>query len=112
MYYLLRMSGLTKEQVQAVAALANLELEPAEIELFARQLGDVLTHVEELKQVDTTGVAATTSASSSADVGALQGAERVDVVRPSLPIADVLANAPEREKARDGGFFKVPRVIG
>ena len=100
------MSALTKAQVEAVAALANLELEPAEIELFARQLGDVLTHVEELEQVDTTGVSPTAS-------GAPQTVERPDEVRPSLPIADVLANAPEREQAPgDGGFFKVPRVIG
>ncbi len=106
MYYLLRMSRLTKEQVEAVAALANLELEPAEIELFARQLGDVLTHVEELTQVDTTGIAPTTTSSKGG------GGERPDEVRPSLAIADVLANAPEREKARDGGFFKVPRIIG
>src|SRR5204863_8395623 len=102
MYYLLRMSALTKEQVEAVAALANLELDPAEIELFARQLGVVLTHVEELKQVDTTGIAPTTSTSSSGDAAA-QGVERDDDVRPSLSIADVLANAPEREQVRDGG---------
>ena len=39
--------------------------------------------------------------------------DRPDEIRPSLPIADVLANAPDREQApRDGGFFKVPRVIG
>ena len=89
-----------------MAALANLELEPAEIELFARQLGDVLTHVEELEQVDTTGVSPTAS-------GAQRTVERSDDVRPSLPIADVLANAPERERAPGGGgFFKVPRVIG
>ena len=49
----------SKAQVEAVAALANLELDPAEIELFARQLGDVLTHAEELKQIDTTGVSPT-----------------------------------------------------
>jgi aspartyl-tRNA(Asn)/glutamyl-tRNA(Gln) amidotransferase subunit C len=106
MYYLLRMPVLTKAQVEAVAALANLELEPAEIELFARQLGDVLTHVEELTQVDTTGIAPTTTSSPGG------GVERPDEVRPSLAIADVLANAPEREKARDCGFFKVPRIIG
>ena len=101
------MSRLTKEQVQAVAALANLELEPSEIELFARQLGDVLTYVEELKAIDTTGVSPTA-------YGVVQPSiDRPDEVRPSLPIADVLANAPEREPApRDGGFFKVPRVIG
>ena len=110
------MSALTKADVEAVAALANLELEPAEIELFARQLGDVLTHVEELKQVDTTGIAPTTSTSSPGGAAAQgvepHGAEREDIVRPSLAIADVLANAPEREQVRDGGFFKVPRVIG
>ena len=101
------MSSLTKAQVEAVAALANLELEPEEIELFARQLGDVLTHVEELKQVDTTGVSPTSYGVAP------RGVERPDEVRPSLPIADVLANAPEREKApRGGGFFKVPRIIG
>src|SRR2546428_10747364 len=100
------MSGLTKEQVQAGAGLANLELEPSEIELFARQLGDVLTYIEELKAVDTTGVSPTASGVAQPSV------DRPDDIRPSLPIADVLANAPEREPApRDGGFFKVPRVI-
>jgi len=101
------MSDFTKAQVQAVAALANLELEPAEVELFARQLGDVLTHAEELKQVDTTGVSPTAYGVSP------EGVDRPDEVAPSLSIADVLSNAPERESApRDGGFFKVPRVIG
>jgi len=100
------MSQLTKAQVEAVAALANLELEPHELELFAKQLGDVLTHVEELNQIDTTGVSPTAYGVAQDSV------ERQDDVRPSLPIDDVLANAPEREKVRDGGFFKVPRIIG
>ena len=101
--------SLTRAQVEAVAALANLELEPAEIELFARQLGDVLTHVDDLQQVDTTGVSPTTSSYGVSP----SGVERPDEVRPSLAIADVLANAPEADKApRDGGFFKVPKVIG
>ena len=101
------MSSLTKAQVEAVAALANLELEPHEVELFARQLGDVLTHVEELKQIDTTGV------SPTAYGVAQERVERDDEVQTSLPIAEVLANAPEPAPApRDGGFFKVPRIIG
>jgi aspartyl-tRNA(Asn)/glutamyl-tRNA(Gln) amidotransferase subunit C len=101
------MSVLTKAQVEAVAALANLELEPAEVELFARQLGEVLAHAEELNQIDTTGVSPTAYGVAQASV------DRPDEIRPSLAIADVLANAPEREQApRDGGFFKVPRVIG
>ncbi len=99
--------SLTKEQVEAVAALANLQLEPAEVELFARQLGDVLAHVEELKQIDTTGISPTAYGVAPHTV------DRPDIVAPSLSIEDVLANAPERERApRGGGFFKVPRVIG
>lgn len=101
------MPELSKDAVKAIAALANLELEAPEVELFARQLGDVLTHVEELNQVDTEGV------SPTANGGVPRVLERPDEVRPSLPIADVLANAPERERLpRDGGFFKVPRIIG
>jgi aspartyl-tRNA(Asn)/glutamyl-tRNA(Gln) amidotransferase subunit C len=101
------MSALTEAQVLAVAALANLELTPSEVELFARQLGDVLAHAEELKQIDTTGV------SPTAYGVAQQSVDRPDVVASSLAIADVLANAPESAPApRDGGFFKVPRVIG
>jgi aspartyl-tRNA(Asn)/glutamyl-tRNA(Gln) amidotransferase subunit C len=101
------MSEFSKAQVEAIAALANLELEPAEIELFARQLGDVLTHAEELQQIDTTGVSPTAYGVAQPSV------DRPDEVRPSLAIADVLANAPEAVPApRDGGFFKVPRVIG
>ena len=101
------MSEFTKEQVLAVAALANLELEPHEVDLFARQLRDVLPHAEEQRQVDTTGV------SPTAYGVAQQTVDRLDVVVASMPIGDVLANAPEREQLpRDGGFFKVPRVIG
>jgi len=100
------MSELSEDQVRAVAALANLELEPAEIKLFARQLGEVLTHAEELRQVDTTGV------SPTAYGVAQQSVERPDDAQTSLAIEDVLANAPEREQTRGGGFFKVPRVIG
>ena len=97
----------TRAQVEAVAALANLELDSAEVDLFARQLGDVLAHAEELNQVDTTGV------SPTAYGVAPEGVDRPDVVVPSLAIADVLANAPEAASApRDGGFFKVPRIIG
>ena len=45
----------------AIAALANLELDPSEIELFARQLGDILAYADEVQQIDTTGVPPTTS---------------------------------------------------
>jgi aspartyl-tRNA(Asn)/glutamyl-tRNA(Gln) amidotransferase subunit C len=93
--------------VAAIATLAHLELEPSEIDVFARQLGDILAHVEEVQKIDTTGVPPTAS------VVTRHPAERPDEVSPSLDIADALANAPEGdESSRGGGFFRVPRVIG
>lgn len=98
------MSSLTIADVERIAALAHLELTDDEKPLFTRQLADILNYAEQLQAVDTTGVPAT------AHVNAATGAERPDEPRPSLPVADALANAPDA--ARDAGLFRVPRVIG
>jgi aspartyl-tRNA(Asn)/glutamyl-tRNA(Gln) amidotransferase subunit C len=102
---------LTSAQVQAVAALAHLELEPAEVELFTRQLSDILAYASELQQVDTSDVAPTAYGVAG------RGADRPDEIVASLSPDDVFGNAPERDRSSGsaqagGGFFKVPRVIG
>jgi aspartyl-tRNA(Asn)/glutamyl-tRNA(Gln) amidotransferase subunit C len=97
-------SGFTRQQVEAIAALANLDLSPAEIELFGRQLGDIIAYADEVQQADTTGVPPTTH------VVTRHQADRPDEVGPSLERHDVLANAPD--PAVEAGLFKVPRVIG
>ena len=97
-------SGFTRDEVAAVAALARLDLDRSELEVFARQLGDVLAYAAEVQQIDTTGVAPTAS------VVTRHAADRVDEVRPSLDRDEALANAPDA--ALDAGLFKVPRVIG
>jgi aspartyl-tRNA(Asn)/glutamyl-tRNA(Gln) amidotransferase subunit C len=94
----------TRADVQAIAALANLELEEREIELFARQLADILDYVNHIQQVDTAGVPPTASVISGRE------RDRADLVQPSLDRGRALANAPEA--AVDAGLFKVPRVIG
>jgi aspartyl-tRNA(Asn)/glutamyl-tRNA(Gln) amidotransferase subunit C len=48
--------ALTREEVLHVATLARLSLEPAEVELFTRQLNDILAYVEKLQELDTTDV--------------------------------------------------------
>ncbi|PYQ71509.1 MAG: Asp-tRNA(Asn)/Glu-tRNA(Gln) amidotransferase GatCAB subunit C [Acidobacteria bacterium] len=96
-------SGFTREQVAAVAALANLRLEVSELDLFARQLGDILAYAAEVQQIDTTGVPPT------ATVVTRHAADRDDEVRPSLDRETAIAAAPD--PAVDAGFFKVPRVI-
>ena len=98
---------LTRAQVEAVAALAHLELDAAEVELFAQQLGDILAYVGELQQVDTSNIPPMAYGVAS------HGADRTDDVRSSLGTDDVFGNAPASSPAQaGGGFFKVPRVIG
>lgn len=98
---------LTSAQVEAVAALAHLELDAAEVKLFAQQLGDILAYASELQQVDTSDVPPTAYGVAS------RGADRADEVRPSLGPDDVFGNAPASSPAQTPGrFFKVPRVIG
>src|SRR5438093_3032547 len=94
----------TRHDVAAIAALAQLELEPSELDLFARQLGDILAYADEVQRIDTTGVPPTAS------VGGIAGVDRADQVQPSLDQNDALSNAPDA--ARAAGLFKVPRVIG
>lgn len=97
-------AGFSRDQVAAIAALANLELDPAEIDLFARQLGDILAYAEEVQRIDTDGVPPTAS------VLTRHGSDRPDEARPSLNREEALANAPDA--ALDTGLFRVPRIIG
>ena len=97
-------AAFTREQIAAIAALANLELDASEIDLFARQLGDILAYAEDVQQIDTTGVPPTASVIDG------HAADRPDEVSPCLDREEALAHAPD--PALDAGFFKVPRVIG
>jgi len=97
-------SEFTRDDVAALAALAHLDLEPSELDLFARQLGDILAYANELQGADTTGVPPTTAVVTRHTI------DRDDVVQPCLDLEDVLANAPDA--VRHPGLFRVPRVIG
>jgi aspartyl-tRNA(Asn)/glutamyl-tRNA(Gln) amidotransferase subunit C len=98
------MPPLTVADVERIAALAHLELTDEEKQLFTRQLADILSYAEQLQAIDTTGVPAT------AHVNATQPVERADEPRPSLPVSEAIANAPDGDS--DAGLFRVPRVIG
>jgi aspartyl-tRNA(Asn)/glutamyl-tRNA(Gln) amidotransferase subunit C len=92
------------QEVRRIAALAHLGLTAEEEALYARQLQEILDYAEQVRQVDTRDVPPTSHVLTSAPV------ERADEVRPSLPVAEVMANAPE--PAPYAHLFKVPRVIG
>jgi len=97
-------AALTRDEVAKIAALAHLELDDAELDLLARQLGDILAYADEVQQIDTAGVPPTAS------VVTRHAADRPDEVQPCLDRDEALANAPDA--ALDAGLFRVPRVIG
>ena len=94
----------TRTQIEAVAALALLELTDSEMDTLARQLGDILDYATRVQQIDTTGVPPTSSVSAQHD------GDRDDRLAPSLDRREALANAPDA--SIETGLFKVPRVIG
>lgn len=94
---------LTDAEVRRIAALARLDLSPAEIEVFSKQLGDILAYADAIQQVDTTGVPPTSHVLSRGP------AWRPDEPQPSLDRDDVLREAPDPSPA--GGVFRVPKVI-
>jgi len=92
---------ITQQDVEKVALLARLAVSPAERETFAKQLTQILAHVDTLRQYDTTGIEPTATVMGQVNVF------REDLVRPSLSSEKALANAPEREA--DG--FVVPKIL-
>jgi aspartyl-tRNA(Asn)/glutamyl-tRNA(Gln) amidotransferase subunit C len=91
-------------QIEAIASLAHLRLDEDEIELYARQLGEILEYANQVQNIDTAGVPPT------ATIVTRHGADRADIVQPSLDRTAALANAPDA--SLEAGLFKVPRVIG
>ena len=92
------MAEIDREQLLHVAHLARLELRDDEVERLGAQLNDILEAVSKVSELDLSDVPPT---SHPLDVVNVWGD---DEPRPSLPVEEALANAPERE----GDFFKVP----
>ena len=93
--------AISREQVKQVAELARLGLGDDEVDRFQQQLSQILGHMQALDAVDTSAIPPT------AQVIPVSSVMRDDAVRPSLPVEEVLRNAPRRE----GNFFRVPPVL-
>lgn len=92
---------LSREEVLHIAALARLGMTEEEVTKYGAQLSNILENFEILNKVDTEGVAPTAQPNNLCNV------LKEDVVEPSLPQADVMANAPRRE----GEFFRIRPVL-
>jgi aspartyl-tRNA(Asn)/glutamyl-tRNA(Gln) amidotransferase subunit C len=93
--------ALDKATVAHIATLARIRLSKAELEPLADELSHILTWVEQLNEVDTTGVAPMASAASAGLP------MRDDAVSEGGCRDAILSNAPRAMR----GFFTVPKVV-
>lgn len=91
---------ITKEQVKHVARLARLSLTEEEVELYTKQLSNILDYIDQLSEVNTNGIEPMTQPIPMVNV------MREDVVKKQFERNELLKNAPQEEY----GFFRVPRI--
>jgi len=90
-----------KSTVEYSVKLARMKLSDKEMVHLSSQLADVLKYIEKLNKVDTSKVEPTSH------VLAIKNVFREDRVKKSLDASNALKNAP----AKEGAFFKVPKII-
>ena len=90
--------AISKEEVLHVARLARLALTDEEVERLTEELGAILDAVGVVAELDLADVPPTSHPLDLVNVW------DEDVPRESLPLEDVLANAP----AKENGMFRVP----
>lgn len=92
---------ISDETIEYVGILAKLELSDAEKEAAKKDMGEMLDYIDQLNELDTTGVEPLVNVFPNHNVF------REDVVVNGDGHEDTLANAPER----NGDGFVVPKTI-
>ncbi len=95
------MATLSRSDVEHVAYLARLGLTEGELARLEGELNHILDQYAILAELPTDDIPPT------AQTIELENILREDVVKPSLPVEAVLANAPEH----DGRFIVVPAIL-
>jgi aspartyl-tRNA(Asn)/glutamyl-tRNA(Gln) amidotransferase subunit C len=93
--------SLDPAAVRRIARLARIRVDDAQVTQIQGELNAILGWIDQLNEVDVTGVEPLTG-------GALMAMRmRDDVVTDGAQAEAVLSNAPER----DGPFYTVPKVV-
>ncbi|UFU07723.1 Asp-tRNA(Asn)/Glu-tRNA(Gln) amidotransferase subunit GatC [Ruania halotolerans] len=96
------MSTINADEVARLAALARIDLTPEETDRLAGDLDVIVQAVAEVSEIAGDDVPATSHPIPLTNV------LRDDVVGQTLPIEDILAQAPDAED----GQFAVPQILG
>ncbi len=87
--------------VRRIATLARIEVTDAELSTWAEQLSGIMGWIEQLKEVNTEGVAPMSGGTD------LKLTLRADAVTDGGLVDQILANATEPQD----GYFTVPKVV-
>lgn len=90
-----------KESLRKIAHLARLELAEKDEKNMMESLTEILSWVEQLGEVDTTGIEPLTTMSKEVNI------LREDEAKNTLDRQDALKNAPEK----DDQYLRVPKVL-
>ncbi len=93
--------ALDKATVKTIAFLARIKVPEEDLEHLAGELSNILGWIEQLGEVDTSGVGPMTSGAETTLP------QREDSVTDGDARDQVLANAPQPQD----GFYAVPKVI-
>jgi aspartyl-tRNA(Asn)/glutamyl-tRNA(Gln) amidotransferase subunit C len=93
--------SISRDEVEKISLLARLQLSDEELDRMTDQLGDILSYIDLLSELNTETI------EPMAHAVELSNVLREDAVRPSLGREAALANAPQH----DGECYLVPPVF-
>jgi len=96
---------ITQADIEKVAGLAHLELAEEELKMFGPQMAEIVSYVEQLNEIDTTGVEP--ALGGLTPEGEKTDSSRNDEIYGSLGQKTALSEAPDPA----AGHFRVPKVL-
>ncbi|MDR1521398.1 MAG: Asp-tRNA(Asn)/Glu-tRNA(Gln) amidotransferase subunit GatC [Streptococcaceae bacterium] len=93
--------SISEEKIKHIANLAKLEFLQEELHQFTKIFDRIIDMVDQLNEVDTTGIPFTSHVVDSINIF------RADVAMPGMDRKELMKNVPEKEN----GFIKVPAIL-
>jgi aspartyl-tRNA(Asn)/glutamyl-tRNA(Gln) amidotransferase subunit C len=97
---------ISESDIEKIALLAHLEITDDERRMFAPQIAEIVTYVEQLNAIDTSEVEP--ALGGLTPEGEQTESSRRDELQPSLGQNVALDQAPDPAS----GHFRVPKVLG
>tara|TARA_Y100001968_G_scaffold333074_1_gene393966 strand:+ start:1603 stop:1908 length:306 start_codon:yes stop_codon:yes gene_type:complete len=92
---------ISKQEVQKIAKLSKLKLSNEEIDLYSKQMNQIINYVSQLDSINTSNVSPLSNVIDNKNV------IRDDNIQPSIDKSITLKNAPKSDEE----FIYVPKII-